>query len=151
MSDLFERLSPTSSQTTDVEMDANDLVATARLQLYVDDGTTIQHIVIGSGPLTRQTADWETVQRPGDTYGSLFAITDYQLLVVAGGCQDPDIEEDYVNTIRLWNVDAVEYDRSFMSSKLTVIDSERVSFSLTPVDDDGLQPALEFLRKASSR
>ena len=53
MSDLFERLSPTSSQTTDVEMDAHDLVATARLQSYVDNGITIQHIVIGSGPLTR--------------------------------------------------------------------------------------------------
>ena len=69
--------------------------------------------------------------------------------MVVGGCQDPDIEEDYVNTIRLWNVDAVEYDRSFMSSKLTVVDSEGVSFSLTPVDDDGLQPALEFHEAAS--
>jgi|GEM_PF-6294767 len=151
MSDLFDRLSPTSTQSTDVDMDADELVAAPHVQSYVDDNAAIQHVIVGQGPLTRHTADWEAVQRPGESYASLIVITDYRLLCLVGGCQDPDIQEDYVKQIPLWNINDIEYNTSFMSSEVTVTDSEGVSFSLTPADDSEIQAALEFLRKASTR
>jgi len=151
MSDLFDRLSPADTQTTGVDTDADELVAAASIEAYVDDRATVQHIVTGNGPLTRRTVDWDAVQRPGENYRSLFVITDYRLLVIVGGCHDPDIDQDYLKAIPLRDIDTVEYDKSFTSSELTVTNSDGVSFSLTPAHDDELRVALEFLRKASAR